>query len=132
MRRGISISDTSCIHGCDGEEDETHVFFACPFAKALWFASPWGIRWKEHPLHDINDYLNQIWSHNFQGPMLRKEREKFILYSATIIDHIWWIRNEKYHKEIQISLEDSVRAVKERFNELNQAFKNLEITDGRT
>lgn len=81
--------------------------------------------------HDINDYLNQIWSPNFLGSMTRKEREEFILYSATIIDHIWWAKNEKCHKETYISLEESVQTAKRRFDELNQAFRNMENTEGR-
>ena len=45
MRAGRFSShiDKECSR-CGAEEDEVHLFFLCPFAKAAWFASPWHLR----------------------------------------------------------------------------------------
>lgn len=68
--------------------------------------------------HDLNDYLNHIWSLEILRLTKKQERDEFILYSATIIDHIWWVRNELCHKEAHVSLEDLIQIVRRRFCEL--------------
>lgn len=88
VSRGIHVNDTMCLHGYCHEEDDVHVFFSYQFAKGLWFTSMWDIHWKEHINQDINYYLNQIWSTYILGPMTKQKRENFILYNATIIDHL--------------------------------------------
>ena len=35
--------DKECSR-CSAEEDEQHIFFTCPYARAAWFAKPWYIR----------------------------------------------------------------------------------------
>lgn len=106
------------MHGCDNEEEEIHIFFTCMFAKGLWFSSPWGIRWEDNLSEDIDAYLNLIWKPKLSGLMEKKDREDIILYSATILEHLWCTRNEKLHKDIIISMESSIQKVRERFNEL--------------
>lgn len=131
IRTGIYMNDMACLHGCCSVEDEVHVFFSCPFAKGLWFDSPWGIRWEETPSQDIKNYLKHIWNPKFLGPASHQGKDKFILYSACIIDHIWWTRNEIFHKEFQASMTDSTKMVNARFEEFNQAFRFAETMEGR-
>lgn len=118
------------MHGCECTEDETHVFFTCPFAKALWFAAPGRIRWSEQTTNDNNIYLEQIWNPEFLRPMARRDRENFILYSATIIDHIWWVWNELCHQDYQTSLEGPVQTISSRFEELKNAINQVASMQG--
>lgn len=88
IRRGIPINEATCMHGCDCKEDEIHVFFTCPFAKRLWFASHWGIRWRVPANDEVINYLHQIWNHDFLGLKTKKEIKDVILFSVTIIELI--------------------------------------------
>lgn len=130
--RGLIINDVSCVHGCDCEEDEIHVFFTCSFAKGLWFVSSWGMRWRDRAYEDVHEFLKQIWNPEFLGPISNRDREDVILFSSLIMDHIWWVRNERLHRDNQVSLEASVWTVLERFNEFKFALSNLLIPDNRS
>lgn len=124
VRRGICVNDTDCLHGCGRVEDEMHVFFPCPFARGLWFHSPWGIRWEDTPNQDINEYLKHIWNPDFLG-------SKFILYSVCIIDHIWWTRNAICHNDFKASMNVAKRSVKDIFEVFSQAFRAADLMEGR-
>lgn len=42
----FSIFSVVCPLCNTGEENELHLFFQCPLAKALWFYLPWNVRWE--------------------------------------------------------------------------------------
>ena len=44
---------------CGAEEDEKHILFLCPFAKAAWFVHPWYIRIEDF-LRDSNSMTSMI------------------------------------------------------------------------
>ena len=65
---------------CGSDEDDLHLFFKCPFAKAAWFSEPWFIRTEilidssdslaqsikkilslDHPHVNLNNILNFMW-----------------------------------------------------------------------
>ena len=53
--------DSNCSR-CGGEEDEMHLFFLCPFAKAAWYSRPWFIKTElifndHHLLPDMIHFL---------------------------------------------------------------------------
>lgn len=127
VRRGIPINDTSCMHECSCVEDKVHVFFICQFAKGLWFTAPWGIRWRDQISYELNNYLKHIWSPETISSMIKHKHKGFILYSAIIIEHLWWVRNEICFKEAQVSLNDLVRIVRNRFNEYKHVFRKVDV-----
>lgn len=81
MRAGrFSIHISQFCSRCGLQEDEFHLFFMCPFARAAWFAAPWFIRTDDliqgrdslhsliidllrmqHPYGSITNILNFLW-----------------------------------------------------------------------
>lgn len=78
-----------CMHGCNCEENELHLFFQCDVAREFWFASPWGLRWEVLDGEELGFFLNCL--SNPVGSLLvhPEDRDAFFLYSAIMLEHIW-------------------------------------------
>lgn len=69
------------------------------------------------------DYFNLIWCLDTSYSLPKQDHDDFVLYSAIILEHTWWVRNEFYFKETQFSLETSMQIVRNKFQEYKHAFK---------
>ncbi|XP_060673296.1 uncharacterized protein LOC132803786 [Ziziphus jujuba] len=100
------------------EENITvHLFFKCTVARALWLASPWGIKWENVQLPSLEAYLDRIADPVGSLPISHNDGDSFVLYAVIILESIWKIRNKLVCEGKRSPLEDEVRVINRRFDE---------------
>ncbi|KAH7525146.1 hypothetical protein FEM48_Zijuj06G0194100 [Ziziphus jujuba var. spinosa] len=99
LRRGVEVESENCVHGCDGCENEIHVFFHCEVAKMIWFTSPWCIRWDNIGGTNIFTYLKSLIDPAGVLSISPNDKESFFFFNVTILEHLWGLRNKTLHKE---------------------------------
>lgn len=116
-RHNIEVSDKDCIHGCNSEESDNHLFFHCDVAKALWFSSPWSIKWDTFAHLSVEEKTQILSNPTRVLPVHASNKEDFFLFAALILDQLWKIRNSVKMKNNVFSIEKSMNTLHHRFTE---------------
>lgn len=120
LSRRMVINDPNCVI-CNVEvESPCHVFLTCPMAKALWFASCWGLKAGEMNISTPVDIVKLI----LEPPKalcLTREKWSVSLNMALILEEIWSIRNLAFHSNRPADLPSSILAIQRKSNELSRA-----------
>lgn len=98
--RSVHINRRCCRCGTD--ETDFHLFFSCNFVRAVWFASPLGLRVDgliQQGIHEIEDALHTMMS------TYRADHSTALIFN--ILWSIWKARNDflfnkKYYSSLQI------------------------------
>ncbi|KAL0017509.1 hypothetical protein SO802_004578 [Lithocarpus litseifolius] len=103
----------------------THLFFKCPVARAIWFASRWGLKLDNAPVNSCEDIIKMVTKplkHGMYGQQHNKEEIlKLSLYLAYNLDAIWNLRNQILHNGGQANIIATARNIENRFQELASA-----------
>ena len=80
LARFCDLDDILCPLCKDAEESSLHLFISCPFTRAMWFNSQWGLRLENlnlnSPSHLIGVFLNPPVEVNIVGV----KRGEFLLF----------------------------------------------------
>ena len=93
LARFYDLDDVLCPLCKDAEESSLHLFISCPFTRAVWFKSQWGLRLENlnlnSPSHLFGVFLNPPDEANIMGV----KRDEFLLFRVVICEAIWRARN---------------------------------------
>ena len=93
LARFYDLDDVLCPLCKDAEESSLHLFISCPFTRAVWFKSQWGLRLENlnlnSPSHLFGVFLNPPDEANIVGV----KRDEFLLFRVVICEAIWRARN---------------------------------------
>lgn len=124
----LSLQSSDYPFGCDEIESECHLFWKYQNAKALWFDSPWSLRWD--PLHfdDLFQFLDCLRNPYGILPMHDDDKNDFFLFAIITLDQIWKIHNSFVHDNKVFNLEESVQVLNSRFGEFKASFSETPLT----
>ena len=109
--------DASCLLCNAEQEDSEHIFFRCPFARALWSAACWGLQVDNVTLTSTKDIVSFI----MEPPaslIPTHEAWSVSLNMALVIDEIWMSRNLKQFSNIDLDALKARQNIQTRFNEI--------------
>ncbi|XP_030940094.1 uncharacterized protein LOC115965021 [Quercus lobata] len=112
--------DASCLLCNAEQEDSEHIFFRCPFARALWSAACWGLQVDNVTLTSTKDIVSFI----MEPPASLIPTHKawsVSLNMALVIDEIWMSRNLKQFSNIDPDALKARQNIQTRFNEIVKA-----------
>ena len=93
LAKFCDLDDVLCPLCKDAEESSLHLFISCPFTRAAWFNSQWGLRLENlnlnSPSHLIGVFLNPPAEVN----IVEVKMGEFLLFGAVICEAIWRARN---------------------------------------
>lgn len=112
-------------------ESELHLFWNCQVAKALWFASPWSIRWDFMQSESIISFVDCLWKPEKYLHVLASDKYKFFLFATLILEHLWSVRNDKIHDGKTFDIVTSMQFIQRRFGELLNISALASETDSR-
>ncbi|XP_050263865.1 uncharacterized protein LOC126708086 [Quercus robur] len=92
LNRRFDHIDPTCIFCNNAEESPIHLFFGCPFTKALWASACWGLCIKTSSLVTDEDIIKLILIPP-NSPLPSHDQWTISLNMALIIDEIWRTRN---------------------------------------
>ncbi|XP_048334803.2 uncharacterized protein LOC125423727 [Ziziphus jujuba] len=121
MACNLQIDTTDCIHGCGCLETDCHIFFHCQVAKAVWFATPWGIKWDYFVSNSLKEKLNILANPIGVLPIDSADKEDFFLCVAIVLDQLWKIKNSTIFENKLFSLGSTMDWLKVRFREAKYA-----------
>ena len=109
--------NASCLLCNAEQEDSEHIFFRCPFARALWSAACWGLQVDNVTLTSTKDIVSFI----MEPPaslIPTHEAWSVSLNMALVIDEIWMARNLKQFSNIDLDALKARQNIQTRFNEI--------------
>ena len=127
--------DTSCPLCNASVESSTHIFFECPFARALWAAACWGLSVDPASIRTPTDITKLIMEPP-ASPIPAQEQWTVSLNMALVINEIWRSRNLKQFCDVNADVMSAKRNIHSRFLEIAKAFtpnmiKPNELTNSR-
>ncbi|XP_060960817.1 uncharacterized protein LOC133031349 [Cannabis sativa] len=96
----IFRNSTRCVICGEAEDSALHLFFKCPLAKAVWFASRWAIRSDTLNFGAPRDMVVWLLSPEFlQGADVEVSGELW-RFGVCLFDALWTARNRAFHDQI--------------------------------
>ncbi|KAM6566394.1 hypothetical protein CsatA_025522 [Cannabis sativa] len=83
--RFLGHDDKKCALCGNEAETEIHVFCQCPFARSIWFLSPWGLRTDTLSVDSFEEFF--LW-------LCSSDNDWLVQVSACVLEAIWRCRNE--------------------------------------
>ncbi|XP_050280986.1 uncharacterized protein LOC126721935 [Quercus robur] len=127
LNRKLNHIDPTCISCNSGDETCVHLFFECPFSRALWDSACWGIRFNGSSFVSNEDIVKLIIS-PLSSPLPAHDQCTILLKMAIIVDEIWRTRNLTQFQEGNVDIHKSKQIVLSRFVELSKTFSVLNTT----
>nr|XP_023906720.1 uncharacterized protein LOC112018428 [Quercus suber] len=98
-----------------------HIFFECPFAKALWAATCWGLSVDPPSINTSTDITLLIMEPP-TSPILVQDQWTVSLNMALVINEIWRSRNLKQFYNVNVDILSAKQSIHSRFLEIVKAF----------
>lgn len=117
------MTSQHCVHGCGCRETDSYLFFHCQIAKALWFATPWSIKWDLFENNSLKKKLLVIVNSTGVLSVYSNDKEEFFILATLILEHIWTLQNLVIFENYSFSLDDVMSKLKFRFQEVTHAIK---------
>ncbi|KAL0006983.1 hypothetical protein SO802_008485 [Lithocarpus litseifolius] len=117
----LDIPEPWCVLCNQEVESATHLFFKCPAAKALWFATCWGFKSEEVHLAHPCDIIKVI----LEPPASICQAHDLWLVSlkmALTLEEIWCICNAVIHQKGHVDLQASIGRIGAKFQECTKVF----------
>jgi hypothetical protein len=123
IQKFAPILDPSCSL-CDHQSETfIHLFWECPFARALWFSCSWGLKPASIQLSSISDLINTLIALPPELGLDSTLMEEFLISGTLVLDQIWKIRNLKLHGEGVVDIGKIMKDLKTHINEHLAALK---------
>ena len=116
LQRRIQQTDTTYSLCNSDEETYVHLFFLCPFAKAMSTTVGWGFRIDSSSLTSNEDIIKLIINPP-HAPIPTDQHWTITLNMALIIDEIWKTRNHLIFQGGKVDVNKAVNNVRIRFLE---------------
>ena len=114
LQHRIQQSDTTCSLCNSDEETYTHLFFQCPFAKALWTIVGWGLKIDSSSLASNEDIIKLI-TNPPKAPIPTYQHWTIPLNMALIFYEIWKTRNHLLFQGNKVDLSKAMSNARTRF-----------------
>ncbi|KAF4389415.1 hypothetical protein G4B88_006474 [Cannabis sativa] len=95
--RTVFGNESHCTMCRDGEDSIPHLFFQCPFARACWFSSPFGIRSEGLVFGNMLELVNWIIHSPPNIPPSSPGGPSFPQFAAYLCYSLWNARNKVFH-----------------------------------
>nr|XP_048332857.1 uncharacterized protein LOC125423239 [Ziziphus jujuba var. spinosa] len=102
-------------------ETDNYIFFHCQTARAIWFATPWSIKWDHLVDMPLEETLALLFDPKGVLPVHNNDREEFFLYATLVLDQISKIRNQAVFENTTFSLQVTMDKMRTRFQETRNA-----------
>ncbi|KAF4378726.1 hypothetical protein F8388_006177 [Cannabis sativa] len=96
----IFENSTRCVICGDADDSAQHLFFKCPLAKAVWFASRWAIRSDSLNFGAPRDMVEWLLSPEFLQGADGDDLGEFLRFGICLFDALWTARNKAFHDQI--------------------------------
>uniref|UniRef100_A0A803NXT3 Reverse transcriptase domain-containing protein n=1 Tax=Cannabis sativa TaxID=3483 RepID=A0A803NXT3_CANSA len=93
-------NSTRCVICGAAEDSALHLFFKCPLAKAVWFASRWAIRSDTLNFGAPRDMVVWLLSPEFLKVLIAEVLGEFLRFGVCLFDALWTARNRAFHDQI--------------------------------
>ncbi|XP_060974630.1 uncharacterized protein LOC133039721 [Cannabis sativa] len=93
-------NSTTCVICGAAEDSALHLFFKCPLAKAVWFASRWAIRSDTLNFGAPRDMVVWLLSPEFLKGADAEVLGEFLRFGVCLFDALWTARNRAFHDQI--------------------------------
>ncbi|KAM6584506.1 hypothetical protein CsatB_011508 [Cannabis sativa] len=132
--RTVFGNDSHCVLCSDGEDSILHLFFHCPFARACWFSSPFGIRSERLVFGNLLELVNWIIHTPPNAPPCSSGGPSFPQFAAYLCYSLWNARNKVFHSgsplRPQDVLSNSLKMVNDFIaSKLRISMERLEVLD---
>ncbi|KAF4382663.1 hypothetical protein F8388_015491 [Cannabis sativa] len=104
--RTVFGNDSHCVLCSDGEDSIPHLFFHCPFARACWFSSPFGIRSERLVFGNMLELVNWIIHTHPIAPPCSSGGPSFPQFAAYLCYSLWNARNKVFHSGSSLRPQD--------------------------
>lgn len=107
----------SCTLCHSAPESLAHLFFGCPLACMVWMESPWSLKIHELPSRSNGEWIHLLFNAGSVLSLPLMDFQEFLLYSAILLDSIWFSRNRSVHHGIQLEPSHVINKVRMLFLE---------------
>ena len=97
-------------------ESSLHLFQHCPITQSLWFGSCWGLRISNFQFSSTQQLIDFIVCPP-NDQFLDKLHQKFTLFAALLMEHVWSLRNKATHGGGKPNADEVGRGLQNRFFE---------------
>ena len=80
LARFCDLDDVLCPLCKDAEESSLHLFISCPFTRAVWFNSQWGLRLENLNLNSPSHLIGVFHNPSTEANIVGVKRGEFLLF----------------------------------------------------